>query len=170
METTLSKKETGIKSYDVKVDKKGLPTRKSVEAQLTSASESISNRLENIQAEVTSTGDALRNAFRKRPFLALATALGIGITIGYFSGDDDEIEVDAFNALATGVTRAIESGADPNEALRTVLKNMAPLHQQSPAPKAAKASSSVASSLINVGMTMALQRLSALFSEESGQK
>ncbi len=147
--------------YEVKVEKRSLPSREIVEAQLQSTTESISSRLESIQSEITSTGDSVRDVFSARPYLAVATALSIGIAIGYSGGRDKNSS--AAEGLAKGVSEAIRSGVDPEIALRTTLEKIPGLANKK-SVKQRSALGSVTSSLIKVGLGLALQRLPTLFS------
>ena len=162
-------RESKGRLYPVEVDKKGLPTRDSLQAQLNSASDSITSRLESIQTEVSSTGDTMRAVFRDKPFLAIATALGLGIAIGYGFGGSDKEKVSTVDALANGVREAVQAGADPAIVFKAALDKIAPLDSLSSSKKAQAGGSvsSAASSLIKVGLGLALQRLPALFSDGS---
>jgi hypothetical protein len=98
--------------------------REHLERRLEFASESISQRLTALQAELSIAGVSIGNIRRRKPLLRVALGLGLGLAVGLLAGrlGRRRQSVDALaERMAGSVKRRVEAGESLESALSDTL-------------------------------------------------
>ena len=144
----------GVREYEASV---GLPSpsKEDVEARLQSTSESISLRLDAIQEEIGSTGEAIKKVFTDNPLAAVLLAVGAGVAVGLVVGGrsskSSSVPRSVVSGIASAIGEAIEDGASPDDAAYDALDEFE-AYLKPPENKARK--SSFSGILVRVGLSM----------------
>ena len=134
-----------------------LLAKKDVRVQLAAREETIALRLQGLQRELETTGDAIQTAIFAHPFVSTAGALAAGVTTGLVFGgrrkkrrkadrqadrqaDRPDVPtshrhlVDHYiDAVARNVQKAEAAGDDPQKAVRRALEGRVPVVAYAPA-------------------------------------
>ncbi len=115
-------------------------TKHQVEAQLRQKSDDISRRLDALQSEVATTGDAVKEAVLKNPFVVAGGAVIAGLLVGLIFGgrrkgkqfsigpSAHQALIDAYlDTLVDDARLAVATGMDPGDAVRAALQERIPL-------------------------------------------
>ncbi|MFB6274356.1 MAG: hypothetical protein ABEL51_15850 [Salinibacter sp.] len=109
-------------------------TRADVEARLRETADAMSDRLDSLQEEVSTTGTSVRDWMARNPLKSVGGMLAAGLAVGALFGggrsrrpEHTELLDQYVDALREEVEGAIASGDTPGEALEKALKGRAPL-------------------------------------------
>lgn len=113
-------------------------TQAELQAQLDGRAEAIKARLDVLQDEVMTSGEALKEAVTRNPFVAVGGTIAAGLVVGLLFGGRKKKqppEHAAHRALLDGyiagisdeVRRHVRKGADADEAVAAALRDRAPL-------------------------------------------
>lgn len=114
-------------------------TRSEIEAQLRQRSEQMMARLDALQGEVTTIGDALKEAVVRSPFVAVGGAIAAGWLVGLMLGGRRRkrqwtgrkahraLVEQYVEALVADVRHRVVRGAEAGEAVEKALKDRVPL-------------------------------------------
>ena len=109
-------------------------TRADVEAQLRETAEAMSDRIDSLQEEVSTTGTSVRDWVVRNPLKSVGGMLAAGVAVGVLFGgrrsgrpQRSELLDQYIQALRAEVEDAIATGDTPGEALEKALRGRAPL-------------------------------------------
>lgn len=109
-------------------------TRADVEAQLRETAEAMSDRLDSLQEEVSTTSTSVRDWVVRNPLKSVGGMLAAGVAVGVLFGgrrsrgpQQSELLDQYIQALRAEVEDAIATGDTPGEALEKALRGRAPL-------------------------------------------
>ena len=117
-----------------------LLNREEVELQLQAKTDSIAQRIDAIQAEITTTGDSIRDAVIGDPVKTVGIAVGAGLVVGLlFGGSGGSKKDDApsqkyralideyIESIAEETRRKTMKGKDAADAVKVALKDRVPV-------------------------------------------
>jgi hypothetical protein len=115
-------------------------TRDQIEAQLRGKTDQIGRRVDALQSEVSTVGQALREGLLKNPLIALGGVVLAGLLVGLLVGgrrkaprapksrDPHRRLVDEYiESISEDATRRMEKGKASGEAVRAALRDRVPL-------------------------------------------
>ncbi|NND70045.1 MAG: hypothetical protein HKN43_00540 [Rhodothermales bacterium] len=144
----------GVREYEASVESAS-PSKEDVEARLKSTSESISLRLDAIQDEIGSAGEAIKKVFTDNPLAAVLLAVGAGVAVGLVvgggSGKTSSVPRSVVSGIAGAISDAMEDGASPDEAAYDALDEFEAYLKP---PKTKPRKSSLSGFLVRAGMSM----------------
>ena len=111
------------------------PTKSDVEARLRDTAEAMSNRLESLQEEVTSTGTDVQTWVRENPLKSVGGMLAAGLAVGLLFGGrrrrrrrrHQKLIDQYLDALSSEIEEATAAGEEPEKALQKSLRDRVPL-------------------------------------------
>lgn len=159
------------------------PSKSDLEARLHQTADTMSNRMDALREEVTTTGLSIRDWVAQHPLESVGGMLAAGLAVGLLFGGRSRRKrrathqdlIDQYvDALSDEVKQAVKRGEDAPAALDKALRDRVPLVVYTAAPEPSASGGAIRSTLggvlgtvLQTGLTLALRELIPALLEEA---